>query len=77
MGKLQERKADLARRLAEVKDPQVLDAVEAALDPQREPPLSDREFEELKQLKARYLSGEEKGTAWATVKRRLQRDLRS
>lgn len=64
-------------RLGSIRDPKILDAVEAALDPAQEAPLSDQEYAELKELKRRYLSGEGKGSPWSEVKKRLQRELRA
>ena len=77
MGKLQERRAELAQRIQSVRSKKILDAVEQALAGEVEPELTDEEYEEMQAIKRRYQKGESKGSTWPEVKKRLMRELRS
>lgn len=77
MGKLQDRRTELAQRIQQVKNVRILDAVEQALSGEVEPLLTDEEYAEMQAIKRRYLKGESKGATWPEVKKRLMRELRS
>ncbi|HQV52445.1 MAG: hypothetical protein IPI00_09725 [Flavobacteriales bacterium] len=76
MGKLQDKKVELAQLLLAETDPKTLELVEHAL--LGVPPLhfTESEIKDLEKQVARINSGEEKLHSWSDVKKRLEGKLR-
>ncbi len=76
MGKLQDKRIELAKRVLDTTDKTRLDAVEIALLGVPPTELSEADIKDLERQVARIDQGEEKLHSWSDVKKRMAKSSR-